>query len=163
MQPASALDSRWPDLVAAISAAIDLEATARSSGALVRRRGIRDAAALLRLALAYGPGGLSLRAAAAWAGVSGLADLSDTAVMQRVRKAADWLGEIAGALVRRATAAPGAAPGALPGRRLRVRGTASDAFGSRMAASSHGPAARGWIGACTPPTTRQPDASARSR
>jgi hypothetical protein len=168
MQPASALDSRWPDLVAAISAAIDLEATARSSGALVRRRGIRDAAALLvrtmvRTALAYGPGGLSLRAAAAWAGVSGLADLSDTAVMQRVRKAADWLGEIAGALVRRATAAPGAAPGALPGRRLRVRGTASDAFGSRMAASSHGPAARGWIGACTPPTTRQPDASARSR
>jgi len=121
MQPASpvALDAQWPDLVAAVSAAIDLQATARSCGALVRRREIRSAEALLRLALAYGPGGLSLRAAAAWAGVSGLADLSDTAVMNRLRKAAAWLGEIAGALLRRAAAVP-PTPGALPGRRLRI-------------------------------------------
>ena len=120
MQPASSsLEAQWPDLVAAVSAAIDLEATARTSGALVRRRAIRSAEMLLRLALAYGPGGLSLRSAAAWAGVSGLADLSDTAVMKRLRKAADWLGEIAGALLRRAAAAP-PIPGPLPGRRLRI-------------------------------------------
>src|SRR3954462_14481682 len=118
MQLASAsLEAQWPDLVAAVSAAIDLEATARTSGALVRRREVRSAEALLRLGLAYGPGGvalrpgaarargngpggLSLRTAAAWAGVSGLADLSDTAVMNRLRRAADWLGEIAGALLR---------------------------------------------------------------
>src|SRR4051812_32286108 len=87
MQLASAsLDAQWPDLVAVVSAAIDLEATARASGALVRRRAIRSAEMLLRLALAYGPGGLSLRMAAAWAGVSGLADLSDTAVMKRLRR-----------------------------------------------------------------------------
>src|SRR5918911_5505867 len=92
MQVASALDSRWPEVVGAIAEAIDLEATARASGALVRRRGIRSAEALLRLALAYGPGGLSLRAAAAWAGVSGLADLSDTAGVNPVRKAAGRLG-----------------------------------------------------------------------
>jgi hypothetical protein len=50
MQPASSsLDAQWPDLVAAVSAAIDLEATARTSGALVRRREIRSAEALLRL------------------------------------------------------------------------------------------------------------------
>jgi hypothetical protein len=116
-----------------VSAAIDLEATARASGALVRRRAIRSAEMLLRLALAYGPGGLSLRMAAAWAGISGLADLSDTAVMKRLRRAAPWLGEVAGALLRRAAAVP-PTPGPLPGRRLRVRGTASDAFGSRMAA-----------------------------
>ena len=70
MQPAFPLDARWPELIAAVSTAIDLEATARTSGALVRRRKIRSAEALLRLALAYGPGGLSQRAAAAWAGVS---------------------------------------------------------------------------------------------
>ena len=163
MQLASGLDSQWPDLVAAVSAAIDLEATARSSRALVRRRGVRDAEALLRLALAYGPGGLSRRAAAAWAGVSGVAELSDTAVMQRLRHAADWLGEIAGALVCRAATAPVGVAGALPGRRLRVRGAASDAFGSRTAASSPGPAARERTGACTPSTSRRPDASARSR
>jgi hypothetical protein len=122
MQPASSasLEAQWPDLVAAVSAAIDLDATARTSGALVRRREIRSAEALLRLALAYGPGGLSLRTAAAWAGVSGLADLSDTAVMNRLRKAAGWLGEIAGALLRRAAAASTALDGPLPGRRLRI-------------------------------------------
>src|SRR5918997_4894180 len=120
MQPASSsLDAQWPDLVAAVSAAIDLEATARVSGALVRRRAIRSAEMLLRLALAYGPGGLSLRAAAAWAGASGLADLSDTAVMKRLRQAAPWLGEVAGALLRHAAAAP-PTPGPLPGRRLRI-------------------------------------------
>ena len=121
MQPASSsLEAQWPDLVAAVSAAIDLEATARTSEALVRRREIRSAEALLRLALAYGPGGLSLRTAAAWAGISGLADLSDTAVMNRLRKAADWLGEIAGALLRGAAAASTALDGPLPGRRLRI-------------------------------------------
>ena len=121
MQPAPplSLDAQWPDLVAAVSGTIDLDATARTSGALVRRREIRSADALLRLALAYGSGGLSLRAAAAWAGVSGLADLSDTAVMNRLRKASTWLGEIAGALLRRAAAVP-PIPGPLPGRRLRI-------------------------------------------
>src|SRR5215210_1502615 len=121
MQPASPpwLDAQWPGLVGAVSAATDLETTARASGALVRRRAIRSAEMLLRLALAYGPGGLSLRAAAAWAGASGLADLSDTAVMKRLRQAAPWLGEVAGALLRRAAAVP-PTPGPLPGRRLRV-------------------------------------------
>jgi len=119
MQPASSLDAQWPDLVAAISGAVDLEATARTSGALVRRREVRSAEGLLRLALAYGPGGLSLRSAAAWAGLSGLADLSDTAVMKRLCHAADWLGEVAGALLRRAAAAD-AIPGVLSGRRLRI-------------------------------------------
>src|ERR687893_1695 len=119
MQSASSLDARWPDLVAAVSAVIDLDATARASGALVRRRGVRSAATLLRLALAYGPGGLSLRSAATRAGVHGLADLSDTAGVKRLRKAADWLGEIAGALLRGAAAAPAVA-GPLPGRRLRI-------------------------------------------
>ena len=67
MQPASSVagEAQWSDLVAAVSAAIDLEATARSSRALVRRREIRSGEMLLRLALDYGPGGLSLRAAAA--------------------------------------------------------------------------------------------------
>src|SRR5918993_3761093 len=122
MQPAFPvpLDAQWPDLVATVSAAIDLQATARSCGAPVRRREIRSAEAPLRPALAYGPGRLSLRTAAAWAGVGGPADLSDTAVMNRLRKAAGWLGEIAGALLRRAAAASTAPGGPLPGRRLRI-------------------------------------------
>jgi hypothetical protein len=105
------LDTPWSDVAAAVSAAIKLEATARRRGALVRRRGVRSAEMLLRLALAYGPG--------AWAGVSGLATLSDTAVMNRLRHAAAWLGEVAGALLRRAATAP-PVPGPRPGRRLRI-------------------------------------------
>ncbi len=53
-------DQHWPALLAALPATFDLNATARASGALVRRRAVGDAAALLRLALGYGPGGLSL-------------------------------------------------------------------------------------------------------
>jgi hypothetical protein len=45
----------------------------------------------MRLALMYGPGGLSLRGAAAAAGDVGLATLSDKAVLGRLRKMADWL------------------------------------------------------------------------
>jgi hypothetical protein len=101
MQPALSLDAQWPSLVAAVAAAIDLEETAQTSGALARRREIRRAEELLRLALAWGLGGLSLRATAAWAGVIGLADLSGVAVMNRLRRAASWLCEVAGALLRR--------------------------------------------------------------
>src|SRR5215213_10129139 len=128
MQPALSLDAQWPGLVAAVTAAIDLDGTARTSGALVRRREIRSAEALLRLALAWGPGGLSLRAAAAWAGVIGLADLSDTAVMNRLRRAASWLGEVAGTLLRRGAEA--CAPPGLPACR-------GGGCGLRIADSSH--------------------------
>src|SRR5918998_4637184 len=99
MQPASSLDARWPSLVTAISEAIDPGTTARSNGALVRRREIRGAEGLLRLASAYGPGGLSPPPAAAWAGVGGPADPPDTALMRRLCDAADWLGGVAGAVL----------------------------------------------------------------
>ena len=119
MQIASQLESQWQQLVSQVSAVIDLESSAQESKALVRRREIRSGKTLLRLALAYGPGGLSLRSAAAWAGANGLAELSDTAVMNRLRGAADWLGSIAGALLQRGQAVPPLAA-ILPGRRLRI-------------------------------------------
>lgn len=59
-----------------------------------------DGATLLRLALAYGPGGLSLRSAAAWAGINDVACLSDVSLLKRLRGAADWLGLVAGAMLR---------------------------------------------------------------
>lgn len=85
-----------------LSQTIDLDATAREMGALVRRRSVADAATLLRLALAYGPGAMSLRSAAAWAGLNDVANLSDVALLKRLRGAADWLGVIAGALLEKA-------------------------------------------------------------
>jgi hypothetical protein len=111
--------SQWPDLVAKLSRVIDLEASAPAIGSLIRKRESRSAEMPLRLLLARGPGGLSLRAAAVWTGVTGLADMSDTAVMKRGRNAATWLGQIAGALLRR-DGAPRPAAAILPGRRLRI-------------------------------------------
>ncbi len=82
--PALPLDPHWPALLERLSQVLDLEASARAVGALMRRRNVSDAATLLRLALAQGPGGLSLRSAAAWAGISGVAQLSDVALRRRL-------------------------------------------------------------------------------
>ena len=118
MHTASAVDPHWPTLLQRLSGVVDLDASARASGALRRRRAVADGATLLRLALAHGPGGLSLRSAAAWAGVSGVASLSDVALRKRLRGAADWLGMVAGALLRRVAVGPFAA--LLAGRHLRI-------------------------------------------
>jgi hypothetical protein len=104
MQPNDSIEADWQALISGLSQSIDLEATARATGALVRRRNVADAATLLRLALAYGPGGMSLRSAAAWAGLNDVASLSDVALLKRLRGAADWLGSIAGALLENACA-----------------------------------------------------------
>lgn len=92
-------DPEWAGLVARLSSVIDLESSARASGVLSRKRRIRSGADLLRLALAYGPGGQSLRETAAWAQLQGVAQISDVGLMYRLRDAADWLGRIAGALL----------------------------------------------------------------
>lgn len=106
----------WPAVVSRIGQAIDLETSAREFGALVRKREIRSASDLLRLALAYGPGGQSLRQTAAWAELQGVASLSDVGLMYRFKDAAAWLGEIAGRLL--SSREPGAP---LDGLGLRVR------------------------------------------
>ncbi len=89
----------WQQLVSAIAAVVDLEALAQQTGAFKRRRGVRSEFDLLRLALAYGSGQGSLQTTAAWAARAGIADLSDVALLKRLRTAADWLIAIAGQLL----------------------------------------------------------------
>jgi len=72
----------------------DLDQSAADKLALVRRREISCAEDLLRLCLVYGLCDLSLRHTAAWAQVMGIAELSDVAVLKRLRNAADWLGHL---------------------------------------------------------------------
>lgn len=108
-----------------------LDGSARRFGAFTRPRGVRDASGVLRLCLMYGPGGLSLRALAATAAQLGIADMSDVAVMNRIRGAADWLEALCGEQLARnrstaaasrpsqpASAPPSAAHGA--GRAIRI-------------------------------------------
>src|SRR3954453_10359212 len=114
------IEDGWPEALQALGSALDVEAGVRASGALQRARAVRDGAGLLRLALAYGGCGLSLRQTAAWAAAQGVAELSDVALLGRLEAAAGWLGEVAGALL-----AARVAPEETGGRRLRlVDGTA---------------------------------------
>src|ERR1700684_3439058 len=89
----------WPEVSARFPAGFDLEATARLRGAFTRVREVKNAETLLRLALAYGGLGMSLRETCAWAEVGGIASLSDPSLLDRLCKAAPWLGDIVAALV----------------------------------------------------------------
>jgi len=91
------LREQWKSLLATLPAGFDLEKTLRESGALVRRREIRSAEVLLRLILVYSLSGLSLRSTAAWAQAQGVAQVSDVALLKRLRKAAPWMGQLLGA------------------------------------------------------------------
>lgn len=72
----------------------DLERSAIDRLAIRRRREITCASDLLRLVLAYAVCDFSLRQTAAWASVIGLGQLSDVAVLKRLRGAADWVGSL---------------------------------------------------------------------
>jgi hypothetical protein len=89
----------WPEVQAHLPADFDLDRTARARGAFARARQIKDAVTLLRLALAYGGCGMSLRETCAWAEAAGLASLSDPSLIERLCKASPWLGDIVAALL----------------------------------------------------------------
>jgi hypothetical protein len=94
MQYASLLTSEWGAFVALLSRIIDLDKTAFTFKALVRRRGVKSAESLLRLGLGYGPGGMSLREASAWAGISDIAQLKNTSLLDRLLNASNLFAEI---------------------------------------------------------------------
>jgi hypothetical protein len=108
---ASLLSGTWAALVSTVAGAVDLEATSRQFKALQRKRKIQTAEALLRLALMWGPGRQSFRAAAALAGDAGIAELSDKAVEGRLRKMGDWLAHIVAMLLTQRLGSPALASG----------------------------------------------------
>lgn len=114
---ASVLADQFSDLLARLPAGLDLDQLALETKAIQRRREVGDGATLLRIALARGPGGLSLRQTAAWATLQGIAEISNPGVKYRLNQATEFLA----ALVERLLAAD--APGAelrWPDRVLRV-------------------------------------------
>lgn len=72
----------------------NLEMLCESKLAMSRRREISNAADYLRLCMAYSICDMSLRQTAAWASATGLAELSDVAVLKRLRAAPEWLGSL---------------------------------------------------------------------
>ena len=74
-----------------LPADLDLDALAHQTNAIERKREIETGADLPRVALARGPGGLSLSETAAWATMPGLAKISDPGVTYRLDKAVEFL------------------------------------------------------------------------
>jgi hypothetical protein len=99
-----------------LPATLDLDQLARQSNAIERKRALGSGTDLLRLALARGPGGLSLSETAAWATMLGLAEMSDPAIKYRLDKAVEFLDAVMACQL--ADQAPGAAV-RWPGRILR--------------------------------------------
>jgi hypothetical protein len=102
-------DSAWAYVATLLPA--DLEARARALGALVRRRELGSAEALLRLALAYALTDLSLKDVAAWGHAAGVARLSGPGLFYRLRRAEAWLAELLARLLAAALPVP---PARLP-------------------------------------------------
>ncbi len=103
MTPDSRLDNEdWPGIVAQLGGAAALNRSARASKALRRARVIPDATTLLRLVLAYCLGMHGLRGAAAWASASGLTDISNVALLYRLRQCGGWLTALIGQLLNSA-------------------------------------------------------------
>lgn len=89
---ADSFDSaEWGEIVARFGGEAGLAASAREHGAFARRREVRSASDLLRLAFMYGPGGLSLRSLAASASADGVCEASDVALLKRLSGASGWL------------------------------------------------------------------------
>jgi IS4 transposase len=104
------LEYEWPYLRSFLPDEATLERSAYEHGALRRKRNVANADGLLRLALAYGFCGLTLRQTAAWAQVAGVADISDVALLKRLRGASDWLGHLLALKLAERAHPPPAAP-----------------------------------------------------
>jgi hypothetical protein len=81
---ASSMDAGWFDILSRLPPDLDLNRLARDNKALQRLRGITDAADLLRLGLARGPGGKSLKETAAWSGLCGIAEITAPSLSDRL-------------------------------------------------------------------------------
>src|SRR5712691_488336 len=114
MTQAALLNPDWQVVVDRLGGAAAIQGSARETRAFVRPRVVANAVDLLRLVLAYCLGQGGLRSTAAWASAIGLADLSNVALLYRLRQCGDWLA----ALVAQRLA--GALPQASRGRLIRL-------------------------------------------
>lgn len=115
--PASVPVDQFPELLKRLPADLDLDALALETKAIQRKRKIDGGVSLLRLALALGPGGFSLRQASGWVSLLEIAELSNPGVHYRLKQAVAFLAALVGRLL--AVKAPGAKL-RWPGRTLRL-------------------------------------------
>lgn len=97
--PRTELD-KLEDLFQYLPSSVDLEATARRSGALIRRREVKSAVDLLRIILGYSVCDWSLRLLGVCCELWGLGHLSKVALRKRLQHSVRWLGMLIVAILR---------------------------------------------------------------
>jgi len=96
----------WELVQAHLPPHFDAQRRACERRAFLRKREVKDVASLFRLCMAYGGCGMSLRETCAWAEAVRLASLSEPSLMERLCKAAPWLGDIVAALIAQQATVP---------------------------------------------------------
>jgi hypothetical protein len=92
-------DSGWHQVLERLGKSLDLEATAYKYGAIQRSRKVRNAADLLRIIFAYCGCQMSLRGTAMWSTLQEISNVSDVAVLKRIRNSLPWLQHILSVLL----------------------------------------------------------------
>src|SRR5258708_39791190 len=110
----SVVGGDWEEVVRWLGGAEAIESSARETKAFLRARVIENAVDLLRMTLAYCLGERGLRSTAAWAASIGLVDISNVALLYRLRQCGDWLAMLVGQVLA------GGAPKASHGRLIRI-------------------------------------------
>jgi len=111
MKHESLVNRDWSHIVTRLGGAANLDLSARETKAFLRARVVENAVDLLRMILAYCLGETGLRGTAAWASAIGLVDISNVALLYRLRQCGDWLALLVGQTL--AFDAPQAAQGRL--------------------------------------------------
>jgi Transposase DDE domain len=117
----------WSSVVARLGGAELLNNSARATKAFLRPREIENAVDLLRMILAYCLGERGLRSTAAWAASIGLVNISNVALLYRLRQCGDWLAMLVGEALTAAT------PKASRGRLIRIIDATTVPKAGRMA------------------------------
>ena len=86
----------WKHIISRLGGTAELESSARATKAFVRARVIENAVDLLRMILAYCLSDRGLRSTTAWASAVGLVDISNVALLYRLRQCSDWLALLVG-------------------------------------------------------------------
>jgi Transposase DDE domain len=114
------LNELWSTTLSRLGGASAIAALARETKAFLRPRGIRSAEDLLRFVLAYSCGAMGLRSTCAWAAAAGLADISNVALLGRLRNCSAWMERLVGALLADGAAVPAAHEALVSGRCVRL-------------------------------------------
>jgi hypothetical protein len=90
---------QWPYLVALLGGEARVNELAYRTGAFVRKREVQSPADLLQMLMIWAVAERSLRETVALASEAGLAELSDVALLKRLKRAGPWIGGLLGEML----------------------------------------------------------------